>query len=465
VRRWVGAALVVGGLGASAGAQPPTPSTAPTPPTATAAADDAVLTELIAQSLAARPELAQARALERAERERAPQVTAHADPMLAVGIQNDGFTSWQVGKMETSFLSIMASQTLPWPGKRALRGEVATLAAKASGQVVARLLLATEAEVRRGYLALMVARERLGLLDELEAVWERSAAVARFRAESGQGAQADVLRAQLELNRMKTRRWALQAEVATAIAGLNRLRGHRLDELITPPRRLAELALPVAPVTGADGPALADAVARSPELAVAALATTSAAQATALAGKATLPDLTVSVGLMVRGTDLPPMWLATIGGPLPIFGEGRKAHAVAEGEARQAAAAAGAQAVRELIGLRVVQRRTALAATLATIGLYQGGLLIQSAATADSTLSQYQVGKLGFASVLEANAGLIADREGYLYALAQAHGLAIDAAEVNLGPSAPGAGGAPASGGPAMGGGGGEAGGGGVGGM
>ena len=57
---------------------------------------------------------------------------------------------------------------------------------------------------------------------------------------------------------------------------------------------------------------------------------------------------------------------------------------------------------------------------------------MQSRATADSTLAQYRVGKVTFASVLEANAGYINDEESFLAAVADAQRIAIAAAEVSL---------------------------------
>ena len=64
-----------------------------------------------------------------------------------------------------------------------------------------------------------------------------------------------------------------------------------------------------------------------------------------------------------------------------------------------------------------------------------------SQASADSTLAQYRVGKVTFASVLEANAGLINDEEGCLLALAAAQRIAIAEAEVTLDPVGGAAGG------------------------
>jgi hypothetical protein len=83
-----------------------------------------------------------------------------------------------------------------------------------------------------------------------------------------------------------------------------------------------------------------------------------------------------------------------------------------------------------------------------TVAIYEQGLLVQSAATAESTLSQYTVGKVTFASVLEATAGFIADQDGYLEAVVAAHRLLVAEAEISLLPTAMSAGGALGS--PAM---------------
>jgi cobalt-zinc-cadmium efflux system outer membrane protein len=405
---------------------------------------DPVLATLIEQSLAALPELAQARALVKADRERAPQAGALPDPMLQLGVQNDGFGSWEVGKMESSWYSIMISQTLPWPGKLRLRSEVAELVANQAEQNVARVRLSTEAEVRRAYLSLILARDRLMLLDRLDAIWQKSAVLARIRYETGQGAQSDVFRAQLELNRIRQRRWALQVEADTQVQALNRLRGHPLDEPIATSSHLVDLALPA---LNDDSAAAQDAFDRSPELAAARLGLPQAEKSVALARKSYLPDFTVSAGVMPRGGDFPPMWLLSVSIPLPIFAGSKQSRAVAEGEARVVANQKNVEGLGQTLRLRVQQRRTALAALLESIRLYKDGLLVQSEATADSTLAQYEVGRVTFASVLEANAGLIADQDGYLQALAQAQRLAIDSLEVSLAPvSSASAGSSPNSG-------------------
>ncbi len=401
------------------------------PPGLPALPADPVLDRLVEESVAARPELRQAEAVVRAERERVPQAGALPDPVLSLGIQNDGFQEITVGQMDTSFYQVMLSQGIPWPGKRGLRTDVARLAADEAAASLGRARLTTEADVRRGYLELLWARDRLGLLGQLEEIWQTSLGTARARYEAGDGAQSDVLRAQLELNRLRQRRWALEAGERTAVQTLNRLRGRPVDEPIATEASLRTLELPV---LAGDAAAVADALARSPELAQARLAAARAGKAASLARRERYPDLGVSAAVMPRGR-FDPMWSAGVSIGLPLWSSRKQGRAVAESEAREDASGRAAEAIEQVLRLRVAERHTAYAAALATIGLLREGLLVQSRATTQSTLAQYRVGKVTFASVLEANAGYVADEESFLAAVAEAQRLAIAAAEVSLEPA------------------------------
>jgi cobalt-zinc-cadmium efflux system outer membrane protein len=413
-------------------------------------AADPRLGALVEESLAARAEIRQAEDLVRAERERVSQASALPDPVLTLGIQNDGFDSLQIGTMETSFYQVMVSQGLPWPGKRGLRAEVAELGSAEADANVGRIRLSTRAEVARAYLDLVLARERLRLADRLEVVWQQSIELARSRYEIGAGAQSDVLRAQLELNRIRQRRFALGADQRTAVQTLNRLRDRPLDDEVATAAALTELGTPRVRSPEAD---LADAEARSPELALAQLASARAGKRLDLARREQYPDFAVNAGVMPRGS-LEPMWLLGLSVNVPLWSASKQGPAVTENEARSSAQARGVEAIRHELALRVAERRAVLAALLDTLELYTGGLLVQSQATAEATLAQYRVGNVPFAAVLEANVGYIGDEEGYLLTLADAHRVAIARDEVSLAPTggvnvagaAPMRGGAPTSG-------------------
>lgn len=427
-RRAVSARALRAAIVLAAVAALPRPASADDPDGALPA--DATLRALIAESLAAVPELASARDVVRARTERVPQAGAWPDPMLQVGVQNMSFTGLAIGRDPMASVSVMASQAVPWPGERGLRRDVAAIEASQAEQAVARLRLATEADVRRAYLELLLVQDRLELLDRLDALWQKSLGVARARYEAGDGAQSDVLRAQLEISRVKQRRFALQAEARVATGALNRLRNRPLDERVALASHVRDLP---APRSLEARFASERALARSPELLAARLAAGGADTAIALAEKSFYPELTVGAGIMVRG-GLPPMWQVTVGGPLPVFADRKQRREVAERRALASAARGAISTVEQVLRLRSDERHAVFAALLQTIDLYEQGLLVQSEATTESTLAQYKVGRVGFSSVLEANAGFIADEEGYLQAIVAAHRVLIAEAELSLSP-------------------------------
>jgi outer membrane protein TolC len=409
------AALLVSGATPALAELPPLPA-------------DPLLSALVREALEQRPELRQARATVKAERERVPQAGALPDPTLSLGIQNDGFQAIQVGKMETSFYQAMITQPLYWPGKRGLRTELAARQVELAEAQAARVALAVEADVRRAYLELLLVRDRLALLARQAALWEQSEGLAKARYEVGAGPQSDLLRAQLERTRLRQQGLALAAQERTRVQALNRLRSHPLDEPLETTWHLPDLDAPARPTTAE---ALADAEARSPELREARLSVRQAGERVELASRERYPDLAVGAGVMYRGS-LDPMWTVSVSVGLPVWGARKQGRAVAESEARREAEGEGAEAVLQLLRLRTEERLALLDAVLETNQLYRGGLIVQSEAAAESTMNQYRVGRVTFASVLEALNGLVADRASYLESSAQAHRIAIAQWELSL---------------------------------
>jgi outer membrane protein TolC len=427
-------ALALIPLAGWAGAQAPSqhsthlpPPPAPSGPPAAAADGDPLLAELIGQALARNPDLAQARTLVEADREKAPQAGTLPDPVLSMGIQNDGLKKIQVGEMETSYYQIMVTQGLPWPGKRARRQEVARIGAQGTEAATERTRLTVEADVRRAYVGLLLVRGQKVLLDQQALFLEQAEATARSRYEVGQGAQADLLRAQMERTRTEQARAQLGAQERTLLAALNRLRGMPGDTPVATARTLAELADP-APA----GPDLqARAEARSPELKVARLSADQAQASLELARLDRRPDFSVSAGYMPRGA-LDPMWTASVGITLPVWQKHKQDRAVAEQEHRRVASGWAVEQVRCLLEQRLLERTGELEAALRVLQLYRGGLLVQSEGAFRATLAQYVAGRAPFLSVLETLNGWVADQSGLLQAQAQAQAVQIALDELNL---------------------------------
>lgn len=427
-------ALVAGSALASEGSGPPAG-----PPLT----GDPALTGLVREALESRPEMAQARATVEADEARIPQARALPDPLLSLGIQNDGFRKLQIGEMETSWWAVTGAETFPWHGKRGLRADALTLGARQSEADLERVRLSVQAEVERAYVDLLLARDERELVAKLETLWAEAEGLARSRYEVGEGAQADVLRAQLERSRLAQRRWSLIAEERRRVVALNRAVGRPLDEPVLAARSLRDVPDPPLPDSAL---AEADAEARSPELRRARLAVQQSDKLVALAKRDYFPDITVTAGVMPRGGEFDPMWQAGLSFSIPIWAGRRQSHAVSESRARGAAASSAAEAVRRQMRQRIEERRALLDALLRTNQLYRTGILVQSEATVASTLAQYQVGRVPFLSVLEALRGYLDDLDSFYESVAAAQYVDIAQREVSLdpvaGPSAPGWGGA-----------------------
>ena len=394
---------------------------------------DSILVALIREAQEHRPDIAQARAIAQAELERAPQAAALPDPVVAAGLQNDGFGGLQVGKMETSWWSFTAAQTLPWFGKRSLRGRAQTLGARQSDADVDRARLGVQADVERAFLDLLLVRDQQKILDRLQAFWVQAEGLSRSRYESGQGAQADILRAQLERSRLQQQRAALLAEERRRRVGLNLAAGRSFDAPIETDLSLVELRDPALPDSTQ---AEADLEAYSPELRKARLAAEQADALTSLARKEYYPDFTLTGGVMPRGGEFEPMWQAGVSIPLPLWAGSKQSRAVREYGLRRDAARKGAETIRRALRERLEERRAMLLALLETNRLFRSGLLVQSEAAVSSTMAQYQVGRVPFASVLEALGGYWSDVAGFDESVVAIQRIDIAQRELSLDPVA-----------------------------
>jgi outer membrane protein TolC len=386
---------------------------------------DPVLTALLNEALERHPDLQRADAAVRMDQERVPQAGVLPDPSLFLGIQNDGFNGLQIGKMETSYYAVTFTQPFPWPGKRGLRKEVASLGVDVSTATRSRVRLGIEADVQRGYAALLLVRGQQALLAQQGVFLEQAERLARTRYEVGQGSQGDLLRAQLERTRLQLAVWALDAEEKTAVNGLNRLRQHDPADPIPTTASLKDWSEPdlLAP----------EAVeARSPELAGARSSVLQTERQLDLAKLDRRPDFALTAGIMPRGS-LDPMWQLGVSISLPIYGRSKQQRAVAEHEHHRQGQGAEVTSVRTLLRQRTEERTLQIQTLRRTRDLYKAGLLVQSEASFKAALAQYESGRATFLAALEALNGWVADQGAYLQTMAQLQAQHIALREATLG--------------------------------
>jgi outer membrane protein, heavy metal efflux system len=257
--------------------------------------------------------------------------------------------------------------------------------------------------VRRAYYGLLLARELQALTAEQRALWQQIEVVVRARYAVGQGAQPDVLRVQTEVTRIEQRAIEQGAEAEVRLIELNRLLARPLDTALESSRRLTLVS-----INGSADEASAQAREVSPELRSAALAIETSTAAAALARRDLKPDFSVQAGYMNRG-GLDAMWLAGVGITWPFNKKARES-AIAEAEIR----AKGGSHIVESMGLQLAyrtrERFTRAKALEKLVALYDGGIVPQDQMTVESSITNYQTGKVPFVSVLEAMTALYADR-------------------------------------------------------
>jgi len=376
------------------------------------------LDPLIAEALANHPEVAAANASMEAAHARIRQAAALPDPTVTLTYQNDGYRPESPGATDDTWLGVSAEQMLPFPGKRKLAVEIAGHAASEAGYPASRARLSLEAETRRAFTDLLLARELISLLDEQEATWNQIEAATRARYSVGLGAQQDVLRAQAERTRLSPMRYHEQGNEEAAIAALNRLMGRPAGTPIPTPRRLSEVVsgerpLPLPDLAGLERLAEEG----SPELAMARVVIARSRLEVDLAKKNLNPDFVASAAYMNRGST-PPMWSVGLGVVLPVFRGQKQRQGIVEAEARLRAAEAEERALRLALRASLEKDLAELRGAVREVEPYAKGVLVQDRLSVQSALANYEAGKVPFVTVLEALSTLFSDRRDYTDRLA-----------------------------------------------
>ena len=411
-----------------------------------AALRDPQLEALVNEALNKAPEMAAAQAsVEAAQRRIIPSRTL-ADPFVSTTYQNDGRAP-SLGSAEGSFLGLMASQAIPWPGKLRLAGDIAASESREIERgALGRTGLALEARVRNAWYDLVLARAIDRIIEERRTAATQIEASVRERYVAGLAVQQDVLRAQVELARIDESKATQGALIVSRLAELNRLVSEQQDRAIATPDRLPE-----DPTLPSLGELVASAAARSPELAASRQGIETGRIRVDLAKKNFLPDFSVNAGSMYRGNfEMGPMWQVGVGISVPLWINRRQQNQLAEAQAVVRGRTAESDAVVRELELRTRERVAQLDAALRIAALYRDKVLPLDDVSLESALASYQAGKVPFITVLDALNTLYSDRAIYSGRLAESAKwrVAIDEASLQTTAmaGAPSMGGSPSSG-------------------
>ena len=368
------------------------------------------LGDLYSQVQRENPKVTAAHALIRAAQARIPGARRPPDPQLQLGFMN--YTVPGLKPMEPiGMTQLQLMQMVPLGGKLTLAGNVAGAQASATAERARDLVWELRSQTAMAFYDLYatdrqldIARETLRLLQDIART-----AVAMYRV--GDGRQADVLRAQVEIARMAEDTVRMQAMRQTMIARINALRDRDPATVVATP------ALPLFP-DSIPARIWLDSVARDGRpMTRAGLADVRAADASAsLARREIIPDLQIGIQYGQRGATMTTtdqtgapmtkriterMGSLMIGASIPIFARDRQYRMRNEANAMKAMAEADVAAMRAETRGRIGEAYADLARARNLARFYRTTVLPQAEATVTSAMSAYRAGAVDFMTLLD----------------------------------------------------------------
>jgi outer membrane protein TolC len=354
------------------------------------------LTELEAAALANNPEIRVATRRVAIAATRVRSAGSLSDPeFMYRGWGTPLARPWDLNQTQHMF---MFNRSLPGPGKRALRTQ---LASEEAEQVKAELKAKRRdvtAQVRKTFYDLLRNQDELLLHDEQVALARQSAESARIKYVVGRVPQQDVLKAQIELTKLVQHLVMLEQDGGLARARLNTLLGRdpgspiEIQGEYSPPQKLPSL-LDLEKV----------ALENRAELAEASSGVVQAQVRKKLAEKSYTPDYNLSAGymLMPDGARYRNTYMAEIAVTLPWLNRGRHDAEIAEAQADLSADRAEYDNQRALVFAEIQEALIRAKSAKSLVDLYNQTLRPQAQATLKSTVAAYQADRTDFLNLLD----------------------------------------------------------------
>jgi len=355
-----------------------------------------VLPELIQEVLARNPEIVAARKQWEAASQRIVQARTLEDPNLSVQWWNAP-ESFNLGRAENTIIGL--SQKFPFPGKLALKEEVASRSAGITEQSLRAKERELIARLKQAYYDLFLAHKAIQIHHEQIDLLKQFFEIANAKFRAGKGAQVDVLKAQVELSLLHQNLPVLEQRRETAQAMLNTL-------LNRDPR--FPLAPPQAPREGRFDQDLEDlyqtATTARPELKAADLAVQRNEQSRALALREYYPNIDVGVQRF-QNLQAPNGFgaMVSINLPFAFWTKPKYDAAVQEAAAASEAARADLHTLENMTRFQIRDLLAKVRASWEVAVLYRTTVLPQAEQGVEAARVGYRVGKSNFLDLLDAD--------------------------------------------------------------
>jgi outer membrane protein TolC len=324
------------------------------------------------------------------------------------------------------------SQNLPFPGKLALKGDVASRSAEMTEQAVRAKERELVARLKQVYYDLFLAQKAVQIHHEQVELLRQFVGIANAKFRAGKGSQVDVLKAQVELSLLFEHLPVLEQRRETVEAMLNTLLDRDPASLLGLAQVPAQLPLQT-PIDDLHRLALND----RPELKAAELAVQRNEQSHALAQRQYYPDFNVAFQRFqnYQTNDGFGAYVA-MSIPFAFWTKPKYDAGVQEAAAAVEAARAEQHTLENLTRFQINDLLAKLRATDQVATLYRTTILPQAEQSLDAARVGYRAGKAGFLDLIDAQRAwrgfqleyftALVDRQHRLAELEQVVGITLD---------------------------------------
>jgi len=386
-------------------------------------ADQTILTLQSAADLAVQdnPDLAQIQARARAMAAIPSQEGALPDPQISFNAMNLPVDTFNLQQEDMAQLGVGISQTIPFPGKLALREQAAAFEAEAASQDVTELRWRLLSEVKKTWWLIFYLDRALQIVDSNYTLLKQFVEIARTKYEVGEGLQQDVLLAQLELSKLLDQQLMLKASRSNAAASLNALLDKPANEMVRLPDKV-ELQLPT---LKQENLLYQQAEASRAILEGNRQGINAAESRLNLAKKGYLPDFTVEASYGARantpsGIQRSDMLSLNLGINIPIFAAQKQAKAIDQRTSELMQQRYALQDEWNKVRSEISQGYNDYRRAKDQVVLFETGIVPQARQTVASMLAGYQVNKVDFLNLVRSQITLFEYETQYWKAFTEA---------------------------------------------
>jgi outer membrane protein TolC len=349
--------------------------------------NDPVLDGLVDEALKNSPEILASQARIEAARLRIPQVKSLPDPLFMFGYQNEGFDRYSYGQEQGSQWMFSASQQFLFPGKSALKGEMAARDAESMEAMHELLKLKTIARVKELYYDLFLAYKNIDLLKDKRDLFIRIENITLARYTAGKAMQQEVLMAQTEKYMLLEKEEMLNQKIQSLEAMLRAAIGRDKGQLERPNEPVYQ-SFPMEIDEAVDL-----ALQHSPEIKSRGKMLEAAETKLLMAQKEYFPDFALNGTYFNRSGDFKDMWSATATINIPLYFYSKQRPATLEAKATIRQAKQEIEAVKLMIAAALRDNYSMLRSAEKLMNIYKNGLIPKNTQDFEQSLAGYSTGK------------------------------------------------------------------------